>query len=894
MLLKMKNRLNLKQCIFSLFITGLLFVASSTHASEFTQHNAGQPSVAVEKSPDLLNLHVTSDFDYLPASNYDPSIPTPEEVFGYPIGTWHIRHDQLVTYLHLLAEKSDRISLEVIGYSHQQRPLMTLTITGQENRKRLEQIRRNRVDSVRTGNKADNTNEPVVIYMGYGVHGNEPSTTNAALLVAYYLAAASDERVSALLKDTVILLDASLNPDGYARFVHWTNSHKGYNLVADPMHREHREGWPNGRTNHYIFDLNRDWLLLTHPESRARVDMYQSWRPHIHTDFHEMGTNTTYFFQPGVPSRKNPLTPDINVTLTNALANSHAQALDNDKQMYFTEELFDDFYYGKGSSYPDAQGAIGILFEQASSRGHLQSSEFGTLSFPRTIKNQVTTSLSSFDGALKNKRAILAYQNQFIDDTNQLIKQDDNYGYLVRLSKDVTRSTRMQEILLAHKIQFHSLDNNIQLDGNSYAAENSIFVPLNQQQYRLVRSLFSERKSFADNTFYDVSNWNIGFAFNLPYSVVEKGDRRKIKYSESPLVSPLQRDSGVTLVNDAVAFAYEWFDHDAPKLTQHLLKAGVNLRVTGKSFTATTSQGERAFAPGTVLIPAAMNDMQSVSALLSNGDNAAFNQNVYSIMRGMTATGIDIGSPSSKPLSLPKVLVVGGRGTTQTEVGEIWHYLDVRVGLPSTLIDTFDLETIDLSKYTHVIFASGDYSMVTKAAFGRVNDWVKKGGVLIGQRAALLWFEQYDWLGQESLSETAMNKPFETDGLQYGDRQALASKKRVAGAVFEAKIDLTHPLFFGFEEATLPMFKTHHAVLQRAKDVFNDVATYTNSPLLGGYASDEMQKLIADTTAVGIKPVEKGLVISFVDNIHHRGYWDGTNKLTSNALFMHPLMQYFQ
>ncbi|MEM0909591.1 MAG: M14 metallopeptidase family protein [Pseudomonadota bacterium] len=887
----MNQLLRLSHNLKILLAIGALSFSQIINATEFTTHLAGTPNVTVNKAPDFLNLHVTSDYDFLPKSDYDPSIPTPEDVFGYPMGTWHIRHDQVVQYLQTLAEKSDRLSLEVIGHSHQQRPLMVLSITGEDNRKRLEQIRQNRVNAMQEGTTFNNENEPLIIYMGYGVHGNEPSTTNAALLIAYYLAAANDERVNAMLKDTVILLDASMNPDGYARFVHWVNSHKGYNLVSDPMHREHREGWPNGRTNHYIFDLNRDWLLLTHPESRARVNLFQSWRPHIHTDFHEMGTNTTYFFQPGVPSRKNPLTPDINVTLTNALADAHATALDQEKQMYFTEELFDDFYYGKGSSYPDGQGTIGILFEQASSRGHLQKSEFGTLSFPRTIKNQVTTSLSSFDGALKNKSAVLAYQNQFIDDTNKLISKDDNYGYLVQLSNDTTRSTRMQEILLAHKIRFHALTQETELDNVKYNTSQTIFVPLNQPQYRLIRSLFSERKRFIDNTFYDVSNWNIGFAFNLNYATVEKSDRRKLRYSDKPQAQPLAQEVKNNLDVNAVAFAFEWHDHDAPKLTQYLLRAGVNLRVAGKAFTASTKSGAKKFAPGAVIIPAAMNDLRSVARLLTEHKQSAFNQAVFSITRGMTEVGIDLGSPSTKPLKLPKVLIVGGRGTTQTEVGEIWHYLDVRVGLPATMIDTFDLIDIDLSNYTHVIFASGDYTYVNNVAIKNIDNWLKDGGVLIGQRSALLWFEMNNWIAQDSLSEAAMDKPFETDNLKYADKHALASKKRIAGAVFEVEIDLTHPLFFGFDESKLPVFKTNNLILQRSDNPFDDIAVYTSSPLLGGYTSDEMQTLVADTTAVGVTTLERGMVISFVDNVHHRGYWDGTNKLTANALFLHELFR---
>ena len=314
----------------------------------------------------LLSFYSAAATTYVPAVT-DSTLPTPQEALGFQVGEWHARHDQIQRYFEKLAAASGRAQLEVIGYTHEQRPLLQMIISSEQNLQRLDQIRQQHIAAARRGEEL-NSDAPVIIWLGYSVHGNEPSGANAAVLLAQYLAAADSEEVRNWLNNAVILLQPTLNPDGHDRFAIWANMHKGAAPVADPQHREHNEPWPNGRPNHYWFDLNRDWLLLQHPESRARIAQYQQWLPNVVGDYHEMGTNSSYFFQPGIPSRNYPLTPKRNFELTKALAKYHAAALDQAEQLYYTEESFDDFYVGKGSTYPDIQGSVGILFEQASSR----------------------------------------------------------------------------------------------------------------------------------------------------------------------------------------------------------------------------------------------------------------------------------------------------------------------------------------------------------------------------------------------------------------------------------------------------------------------------------------------------------------------------------------------
>ncbi len=827
---------------------------------------------------------ITKDLDYLPKDqNYDPSIPLPEEVLGYPVGTWHVRPDQLIRYMEILAEKSDRFSLEVTGYSHEQRPLVLITITAPENHKNVEQIKTKHINNIQSGDSADNS-DPLIIYMGYSVHGNEPSGSNAALLLAYHLAASNSPQINKLLNENIVLLDPVLNPDGLARFAHWANMHKGKNRVTDPTHREHREHWPSGRTNHYWFDLNRDWLLLTHPESKARIAKFHEWRPHILTDFHEMGTNSTYFFQPGVPSRKNPLTPSQNVTLTSALGEFHAKALDADKQLYFTEESFDDFYYGKGSTYPDAHGSIGILFEQASSRGHAQESINGVVTFERTIQNQFTTSLSTFTGALANKPAILAYQKQFYKDTQKLIDDDDNGGFIIGKGRDNNRFERMIEILKSHKIDVKNVDKDIEVNDITFTANNAVFVSLDQTQYRLISSMFSERQRFADNTFYDVSNWNIALAFNLDYAPVKSSLTRRLALSEVEQNIVVASD----IVEGEYAYAFEWFDHKAPAFVQSLLEKEVQVRVAGGDFTAQTSKGSVDFHKGTVLIPAALRQPKNLTKMLSEYASK-YNIVVHTITSGLTSRGMDLGSRRFAKLEKPEVLIIGGMWTTISEAGETWHYLDTHLGLPATIWDLRDLENRDISRYTHIMFGSGRYNGQNEKVVDKIEDWVNKGGVLIGQKTALTWFSKNGWIENKPVSREALDAAFPTKGLQFEDRQALAAKKLVAGAVYKSTIDLSHPLFFGFENNILPVFKTGNMVLEPSDNPFEDIAMYLESPLVAGYSADEMQSLISNTSAIVINKKQRGTVIGFVDNVHFRGYWDGTNKLTANALYMAPL-----
>jgi hypothetical protein len=886
------------QALF-LLCTMSLAASAAVHAqhTQDIEHSSDTTSINFNPANPQAVFLAHSDLDFLPTDvTFNPAIPTPEAVLGYPVGTWHVRHDQLIAYMEAVAVASDRVTLETTGLTHEQRKLVLLSITTPENQRNIAQIKANHQATITAG-KAPKESAPLVMYMGYSVHGNEPSGSNAALLIAYYLAAAQGPQVDELLENAVILLDPSLNPDGLARFAQWANMHKGKHPSANSLHREHKERFPSGRTNHYWFDLNRDWLLLTHPESRARVAQFQAWRPHILTDFHEMYTDQTYFFQPGVPSRKNPLTADQNIDLTNLLGEYHAQALDDEAQLYFTQERFDDFYYGKGSTYPDAHGAVGILFEQASSRGHLQDSINGQLSFAQTIKNQVTTSFSTFKGALAHKSTFLQHHAQFTRDTEALQQQDEVGGYLIALSKDAKRNQAIVANLNAHNITTTLLTRDIKANNIEFTAGDALFVTTAQPQYRLLSSLFSTRKSFPDNTFYDVSNWNIALAYNLAFTSLTKREARKVDATVIKQM-PDKTDSSPSMnhaVTSKVAYVFTWDDSSAPALLYRLLANDLQARIAGKPFSAKTQSGEvEQFAAGTIIIPAGLQrSAQWQEKLRTMADHLTVQ--LVGLTSGLTPQGIDLGSPSMQVATLPNVMIVGGVGTSETEVGEIWHYFDTRLKMPVAVVDQDRISSANIADFTHIVFASGSYRSLSDSDIKALKSWVRDGGIAIGTKRGAAFLAQQGLLEASVLDSDAIDNEFSEADLHFADQDAHHAQKLVAGATYQALVDTTHPIMFGVVDqakpnALLPMFKTNNMVLKAVDKPFISVAKYSMEPLLGGYSAEAMQELIAQSSAIVAHPYGRGQVIGFTDNVNFRGYWRGTEKLMANAVFMAKLI----
>ena len=826
-----------------------------------------------------VNLHGADLRFYLgDGETWNPDIPKPQSVLGYTVGQWHVRHDQLTAYMHKLAESSDRVVIQEIGKTHEQRSLLHLTISSPENLANLDEILARHRAVMVDGDAAVATDDlPIVVWLGYSVHGNESSGANASMVVAYQLAAA--QSVADLLKKTVIILDPSLNPDGLSRFAQWANMHKGNRLVEDDNHREHREAWPSGRTNHYWFDLNRDWLLLQHPESQARVRRFHEVRPTILTDFHEMGTDSTFFFQPGIPSRQNPLTPPENFELTSLIARSHAEALDARGVLYFTEQVFDDFYYGKGSTYPDIQGSIGILFEQASSRGHLRKNSFGPLTFADTIKNQVTTSFSTLEAARKNRVTLLQHQRDFFPNTLTLASHDKVKAYVFGTGKDAARAYEMARLLQQHQIKFHRLAKPV--TGLS-TIENGFIVPLAQAQFRLIKSLFEPNTTFKDQTFYDVSTWHFPSAFWAESIALDQRSYSSDLLGEKveSLDFPAQHFD-----IDAPNYAYimGWDSYYAPRAAYRLMEKGIKIRFATKTFSGKTHLGKQHFPLGSLLIPMGiqtLKDEEVREALRVSCEQDGVR--VYGLTSGLTPEGADLGSPGMLELPKPKPLLLVGGSVSSYEAGEIWHLLDNRYQMHVAMTEVDQLNGLNLDTYTHIIMANGTYTMPDKVS-DKIKAWINEGGVLIAIKNAVHWVNNSELV---SLTQRKTpKKEGEPEFLPYGDRSQNNALQRISGAIFNATLDRTHPLGYGVDHDQVALFRTNALFWEPSKDPYATPLRYTGTPLVSGYVSAENLELIKNSAAVIAQGKGRGAVILMADNPNFRGYWYGSNKLLLNSLF---------
>jgi hypothetical protein len=540
---------------------------------------------------------------YLPDSvSYDPSIPKPRDIIYHEVGEWHVTHDRLVNYMRAIAVAApSRVKLEVMGLTYENRPQVLLIITSPKNQARLEEIRQQHVQ-LTDPNKSGSLNiddMPIVVYIGHSIHGNESSGANASLLTAYYLAAAQGKQIDDLLEHVVILFDPSFNPDGLQRFSTWANQNKSKNLVSDPNSREFNETWPGGRFNHYWFDLNRDWLPAVHVESQNRLTWFHNWKPNILTDHHEQGSNATFFFQPGVASRVNPLTPDKNQELTGKLAKFHAKYLDRIGSLYFTKENYDDFYYGKGSTYPDVQGCIGILFEQASSRGHLQETSNGLLSFPFTIRNQFVTALSTLEGARSLRKEFLSFQRDFFKTAVAEAAASPVKGYVYGDKYDHARTNIFTEMLLRNQVQVYALNKKVNIDGQDFEGSSSFVVPTEQPQYKLIKAIFDRTLTYKDSLFYDITAWTMPLAFGLPSAEVgaaQFGGAQGSRITEFPkLASPPFAQSNY-------AYIFEWDEYFAPRALNELLEAGVMTKVATRPYEMVNGDAGMKFSYGSIMV----------------------------------------------------------------------------------------------------------------------------------------------------------------------------------------------------------------------------------------------------------------------------------------------------
>ncbi|MEX0717145.1 MAG: M14 family metallopeptidase [Planctomycetaceae bacterium] len=818
------------------------------------------------------------------AASYSEAVPKPEDVIGHRIGTWHSEPHHLVEYFRAVAAKSDRVTLHEYARSHEKRPLIYAVVTSPANHARIDEIvaeNRRLSDAPRDVTDEDLARQPIIVFQGYSVHGDEASGSEAAVLLLYHLAAGDGAAVSEMLDKVVLLIDPGLNPDGRHRFTTWANQNRGAAPVTDPANREHTQAWPGGRTNHYWFDLNRDWLPLRHPESRGRMKVLNHWRPQVVTDFHEMGSESHYFFQPGVPNRVNRNTPGANQQLTAEMAKHHAAALDRLGALYVTRERFDDFYPGKGSTYPDVTGAIGILFEQGASRALRRETEHGLLTYEFTVRNQISTSLSTMKAAVEMREKLLRHQRTFFLEAPTLARGSRVKAYLLSLEPDRTRAQELLRLMLDHRIHVHRLKGEARVAGaGTFRPESAVIVPVDQPQIRLLTAMMERQTEFDDDLFYDISTWTMPLAFGL----------HSAEYDDDPAellgdrIESIELDGG-RLVGGRARYAYlmRWNRYFAPRALHKLQEAGVRTRVITRPFSVDVAGESHDFGRGTILVTleqrppggASPDVLHATIERIVKEDHVE----VFALHGGAIPGGSDLGSTMHiRVLEKPEIALITGPTSGAYDIGEAWHLLSERFGIPVTLIDTDRVASTDLDRYDTLVLSGGTYSRLPAA---KIREWVRGGGNLIAIGTATGWAIENDLVELKPI-------PFEIDELLKGTPHAGLPDARgvhqIGGAIFEATLDDTHPLAFGYG-GKVPVFRNHTSFHEPASRLGTNVAVYADEPLLSGYISKERLKQIPGSAAIVATRVGDGRVALFMDNPNFRAFWYGTNGLFLNAIF---------
>ncbi|MDR2382850.1 MAG: hypothetical protein LBD76_03075 [Prevotellaceae bacterium] len=800
---------------------------------------------------------------------FDSKIPTPEQFLGYEIGTKITEHHRINAYLEKLAELSDRAEIIEIGRTHEGRKLEILIVSSPANISKLDAIKGER----RKVRNSETVNTPLIVFLGYSVHGNETSASEASLLSAYYLVAAQNDFVQKELEGGIYFIDPVRNPDGQERFALWVNSNAGINVVnSSPFDREHTEGWPRGRGNHYWFDLNRDWINIVNPESRSRVAFYQDWLPHVQADHHEMGAGSTFFFEPTNPDgNESRFVPQSTYKLNAKFAVNYSKALDKIGSFYYTKEEFDNKNPNFGSTYPDYNGGVGILFEQASSRGIQQTTDNGLLTFAFTLRNQLVSSIATVDAANENRDALFDLQKEFFSTGLK-----NNKSYIVGDAYDAGRLNKFVNLLLAHRLDVYENNQDVTVNGIKFEKGKSYIIPVGQPNSALIQIIFDDKKGYED-----ANKLGYGAGFSIAYST---------GLSHAALTNPAKGEKVETAKKTVPAsfsksnYAYiiDYRESKSQQLLFRLLEKDLIVKAAFQSFSINTASGTKDFPNGTLLIPVS-NQPVSADELFALLKDLSVDEgvNVESVATGYSVKGVDLGSSSFRRINTPKVLIVTGGDVSSTEAGEVWHLFDQKLKYPIVKVESGSFGRVPLHEFNRIVFAGGAYSFLTPQALQSLKNWINDGGTLITISSASRWALS-TLLARENNDEAGNNRN------TTGNRPSAAAftNRRLSTSIFETRINLKHPLGFGLTSEVLPVIKESFPFIPLEGDTINPVSRYADEPLLNGHLDPADKKTFRRFAPIKIRSNGGGNVILFAEDPVFRGTWDATERTFINAILL--------
>ena len=825
---------------------------------------------------------------------FSQNLKSPEQFLRTEYGKHFTPHYLVADYVRHVAANSDRVTLIEYGETNEDRPLLLATITTPSNQENINDIRNNHLSKIGMSSVVE---EPIdknysIVWLSFGVHGNEAGASESSMTVLYNLANSDNEETGAWLENTIVLFDPSLNPDGYNRYTHWARSIGGKTPHPGLSDREHMEPWPGGRVNHYLFDLNRDWAWQTQVESQQRIIQYHKWMPHIHVDFHEMGYDDGYYFAPAAEPYHKHIT-NFQRNLQVDIGKNHAKYFDREGWLYFTREVFDLLYPSYGDTYPTFNGAVGMTYEQAGhgmSGREISLSNGDTLKIQDRIDHHTKTALSTIEEASKQVDRI---DKNFVTYFSNAVKSPQG-KYKSYVIKSSGQASRLAELLSKNKIKYYRTAGQGAMNGFDYLTgstasfsleEGDIVINANQPNGTLLQVLMEPEPVLSDSVTYDITAWSLPHAYGVQaYGLDGYTSTKSVENSSQSEQSCF---SNLGTEYPAYAYVIPWNSVTSAQQLAKIYQKGIKARMADKDI----KFKEGVVKKGSIVIVRGDNYfVPNLRGSLANIVESC--EGCFCLSSGFSETGGDIGGSKFSRLEHPRALLISGRGTSAYGVGQVWHYFDEVIGYPLSIVDKQDMERVDLADFNTLILPDGYYNL-SDAELTKISTFVSNGGKVIVVSGALGNFVDKDGFALSKYAtedeKDAAKKDREAKKLaarkeSYEDQERHGISNSIPGAIIRNTIDSSHPLAYGLG-ATYHSLKTsgqHYSLLQDAWNVISVPKEFKNYGFIGA----NLRPKIEESVSFAVEEKGGGNIIYMVDNPLYRGFWDNGVLLFSNALFL--------
>ncbi|MFP8488926.1 M14 metallopeptidase family protein [Gracilimonas sp. Q87] len=835
-------------------------------------------------------------FQFHPDLNYNQSITSPADYLGYEMGAEYTFHHQVMGYFKQLEEESDKLSFHKYGTTYEGRDLYYAVISSDENMNNIESIRTANLELASDPESNSINGKPVVVWMSYNVHGNEASSSEAAMQTAYRLVAAADSETANWLDNSVVIIDPMINPDGRDRYVYWYKSSRANILNTDANDLEHDEIWPGGRTNHYWFDLNRDWVWLVHPESQGRIAAYQDWMPQVHMDFHEQGFNNNYFLMPGTTPRNKEL-PDAYESWSDTFGRGAGEEFDKAGLNYATRESFDFFYPGYGSSYPSVMGGIGMLAEQGGhSRGGraVTTDDDYVLTLRQRVFDHYLNGVTIVKTAVENKEGLLGY---FKNSVSQSSQRGNTKAYILKNNAN-DYTYQVINMLMQHNVrierateEFNQRNAFSYWDGSSSTQNfeaGDFIIKTDQPKHLFVNTLFRNQLQIEDSVMYDMSTWSVPLAYNLDAAWTTNS----VGASTELVTEELSYPSGMENSGAQYAYVIDWEQRHAPKALAKLWEMGYNVRSAGRTF---SYQG-KTYTAGSLIVLVGRNydkrneitrDMQK---LADEADVV-----IKGFDTGRMDTGMDLASSDSEPVNKPKVALMIDSPFSSYTAGQLWFLFDQWTEFGIDRIRSGSFNRIDLAEYNVILMPGawgGLNGVWNESQIEDLKSWVRNGGVLIGTEGSGSWLtKDRSGFTDAELFEAADEDSSDVDEkgyTRYEDREEVFGLERIPGSAFKAIVDNSNPLAFGLPDQLYSLKFGNDGIVP--SNSLQTVGYYVNEGevLASGYASVENRENSKGKAFAAVQNMGSGKVVFLLDNTQYRMFWVGPSRMVQNAVMLLP------